>query len=175
VAVSLRLAFPQLQEGSSIMPDKINPVITEMATEVAYQIMSLDQAITLASFSGQLELNAFLPLITFNLLTGLKLLINGTTVFRPTVSRGLKQTQKTVASGSKTVYALRRPLHPTLVMRGLANSLKRHAWKGKTVREAAIEEGLFLLRTNWTAYSRRRNLRDPVLRDQKTVKRKKEK
>jgi aspartate ammonia-lyase len=70
------ITLPRMQEGSSIMPSKINPVIPEMVTQVAFQVISFDQAITLACASGQLELNAFLPLVTFNLLSGLKLLIH---------------------------------------------------------------------------------------------------
>ncbi len=60
--------LPELQAGSSIMPGKVNPVIPEAITQVAYQVMANDLAITLAAQAGQLELNAFLPLIAHNLL-----------------------------------------------------------------------------------------------------------
>ncbi len=66
--------LPALQAGSSIMPHKVNPVIPEMLTQVAIQVFGFDQAITWAAGSGQLELNAFLPLIALNMLESLDLL-----------------------------------------------------------------------------------------------------
>jgi len=63
------LKLPARQAGSSIMPGKINPVIAEMACQVAMQAISRDTAITLAVMNGQLELNAFMPLIAHNLLS----------------------------------------------------------------------------------------------------------
>jgi aspartate ammonia-lyase len=69
------IVLPALQAGSSIMPGKINPVIPELMAQVAIQVSALDQAITWAVGSGQLELNAFLPLIAVDLLESLELLI----------------------------------------------------------------------------------------------------
>lgn len=68
------IRLPALQAGSSIMPGKINPVLPEAVNQVAYQVMANDLAITLAAQGGQLELNAFLPLIAHNLLQTLDLL-----------------------------------------------------------------------------------------------------
>jgi len=62
------ILLPDLQVGSSIMPGKVNPVLPELVTQVGYQIMAQDLAITLAAQGGQLELNGFLPLIAANLL-----------------------------------------------------------------------------------------------------------
>ena len=62
------LKLPPRQAGSSIMPGKINPVIAEFAAMAAMQAASRDVAITLAASNGQLELNAFIPLIAHNLL-----------------------------------------------------------------------------------------------------------
>ena len=68
------IALPEQQAGSSIMPGKVNPVITEAVTQAAYQVIGNDLAITLAAQAGQLELNAFLPLIAHNLFEQLDLL-----------------------------------------------------------------------------------------------------
>ena len=68
------IKLPALQAGSSIMPNKVNPVIPEMLSQVAMQVFGFDQAITWAAGSGQLELNAFLPLIALNMLESLELL-----------------------------------------------------------------------------------------------------
>lgn len=68
------ITLPPLQAGSSIMPGKVNPVMPEMATQAAYQVMAYDLAVTLAAQAGQLELNAFLPLLAANLLPGIEIL-----------------------------------------------------------------------------------------------------
>jgi len=70
-----------LQQGSSIMPGKINPVIPEMITEVAMRVIANDSAITLAASHGEFELNAFFPLIADSLLESLDLLNSGIQLF----------------------------------------------------------------------------------------------
>ncbi|MDO4168430.1 MAG: lyase family protein [Lachnospiraceae bacterium] len=79
-----------LQKGSTIMPGKINPVIPEMTTQVAMEVMAYDSAISFAAASGNLELNAFLPLIAYNLLTSLEMLCNTVSIFRTKCIEPLK-------------------------------------------------------------------------------------
>lgn len=76
----IRLA--PMQMGSTIMPGKVNPVIPEMVTQIAMKVMANDQAISMAAASGNLELNAFLPLIADCLLESLTILIEGTRLLR---------------------------------------------------------------------------------------------
>lgn len=59
--------LPARQNGSSIMPGKVNPVIPEVVNQVAFNIMGNDLTITMAAEGGQLELNAFEPIIFWNL------------------------------------------------------------------------------------------------------------
>ncbi len=68
------LRLPALQKGSSIMPGKVNPVICEVAIQVAAQVIGNDGAITIAGSQGQFELNVRVPLIARNLLDSIKLL-----------------------------------------------------------------------------------------------------
>ncbi|MGV8905432.1 MAG: aspartate ammonia-lyase [Acetobacterium sp.] len=75
------ISLPAVQAGSSIMPGKINPVIPEAVNQVAFQIIANDTAITLASMSGQLELNAFMPVIAKNLFETLDILRNTLPIF----------------------------------------------------------------------------------------------
>ena len=63
--------LPAKQQGSSIMPGKINPVIPEVVNQVAFNIIGNDVTITLAAEAGQLELNAFEPIIFYNLFQSL--------------------------------------------------------------------------------------------------------
>lgn len=59
--------LPPKQNGSSIMPGKVNPVIPEVVNQVAFNVIGNDVTITMAAESGQLELNAFEPVIFYNL------------------------------------------------------------------------------------------------------------
>ena len=60
--------LPELQKGSSIMPGKVNPVIPEVVTQVAAQVIGNDAAITVGGMQGHFELNVFIPLMARNLL-----------------------------------------------------------------------------------------------------------
>ena len=71
-----------VQQGSTIMPGKINPVIPEMVMQCAMKVIANDTAITLAAEHGEFELNAFLPLIADSLLESLELLKNAVYIFR---------------------------------------------------------------------------------------------
>ncbi len=137
------IKLPGLQEGSSIMPDKVNPVITEMATSVAFQVMSLDHAITLAASSGQLELNAFLPLIAFNLLTELKLLKNAVSIFRTHLVEGIEADERRCRQWLEESLCLATALAPYVGHEKAGEISKRACAGGKTIAEAAVETGYF--------------------------------
>ncbi|QHQ60953.1 aspartate ammonia-lyase [Anaerocolumna sedimenticola] len=66
--------LPAKQNGSSIMPGKVNPVIPEVVTQVAFHIIGNDMAITMAAEAGQLELNAFEPVLFYNLFESIETL-----------------------------------------------------------------------------------------------------
>src|SRR5205085_3641983 len=68
------IALPELQKGSSIMPGKVNPVIPEVVTQVAAQVIGNDAAISIGGMQGHFELNDFVPLMARNLLGSIKLL-----------------------------------------------------------------------------------------------------
>ncbi|MDQ7794903.1 MAG: lyase family protein [bacterium] len=84
------IELPPLQAGSSIMPGKVNPVMTEMMAQVAYQVIGADLAVTLGAQAGQLELNAMLPLIAHNLLGALDLMAAGVEAFTDRCVRGIR-------------------------------------------------------------------------------------
>ena len=74
--------LPAMQPGSSIMPGKINPVIPEVTNMVAYRVMANDLVVTLASEAGQLQLNAFEPVVAAALFEGQTILINAAHTLR---------------------------------------------------------------------------------------------
>lgn len=76
------ITLPSVQVGSSIMSGKVNPVMTEMVCQMAMKVMSNDHAITLAAMNGQLELNAFTPLIADTLLESLEIMTKAILLFK---------------------------------------------------------------------------------------------
>jgi len=81
--------LPPKQNGSSIMPGKVNPVIPEVMSQVAFKIIGNDVAITMAAEAGQLELNAFEPLIFFNLFQSIEMLANGINTLTENCIKGI--------------------------------------------------------------------------------------
>src|SRR5689334_17536368 len=73
--------LPELQKGSSIMPGKVNPVIPEVVTQVAAQVIGNDAAITIGGMNGHFELNVYIPLMARNLLGSVKLLASASRLF----------------------------------------------------------------------------------------------
>ena len=69
------LFLPELQKGSSIMPGKVNPVIPEVVTQVAAQVIGNDTAVTIGGMNGHFELNVYVPLIARNVLQSIALLV----------------------------------------------------------------------------------------------------
>ena len=78
------------QQGSSIMPGKVNPVIPEMVMQCAMKVMADDSAIAMAAAHGEFELNAFEPLIADCLLESLQLLIRSVRLSGRLVSKAWK-------------------------------------------------------------------------------------
>jgi aspartate ammonia-lyase len=68
--------LPARQAGSSIMPGKVNPVIPEVVTQVAYEVIGNDLTVTMAAEAGQLQLNAFEPVIAYSLFRSVNHLAN---------------------------------------------------------------------------------------------------
>ncbi|MDO5644437.1 MAG: aspartate ammonia-lyase [Dermabacter sp.] len=66
--------LPAVQPGSSIMPGKVNPVIPEVVNQVAFQVIGNDLTVTMAAESGQLQLNAFEPVIAYNILDSTRIM-----------------------------------------------------------------------------------------------------
>ncbi|MEP9371922.1 aspartate ammonia-lyase [Mesorhizobium sp. KR1-2] len=76
------ISLPAVQPGSSIMPGKVNPVIPEVVTQVAYQVMGNDVTVAMAAEAAQFQLNAMEPVVVFNVLNSIRMLTRAATVLR---------------------------------------------------------------------------------------------
>jgi aspartate ammonia-lyase len=134
--------LPPVQAGSSIMPGKVNPVIPEVMNQVAYQVMANDLAVTLAAQAGQLELNAFLPLIARNLLESMEILNNGVRVFIDRCIKGITADTERCRVLLEESYGLLTALTGHIGYGKAAEVAQTVVRDGKTVREAVLDTGL---------------------------------
>ena len=131
------------QPGSSIMPGKVNPVISESLIQVGAQVIGNDSAITLAGLSGNFELNVMMPLIAYNLLQSIHLLANAVNHFSKRCIQGLKADRKRCEEMVEKSLALATALTPKIGYEKAARIAKKASVQDKTIRQVVEEEGLF--------------------------------
>ena len=137
------ICLPHLQPGSSIMPGKVNPVIPEMITQVAYQVMASDLAITLAAQAGQLELNAFLPLVAHHLLGSMSLLTRALEIFVEKCVRGITANEQRCRDLLEHSDGLATALVPHIGYTEACRLLREAHRTGRPLAQVVAEEGLF--------------------------------
>ncbi|WP_069650713.1 aspartate ammonia-lyase [Caloranaerobacter ferrireducens] len=136
------IELPMMQAGSSIMPGKVNPVIPEMVAQVAMKVIANDYTITLASSSGQLELNAFIPLIAESLLESLELLNDAVVLFREKCIEGIKVNEKRCRENLERSTALVTALVHHIGYDRASEIAKKALKNNKTIREVLREENI---------------------------------
>ena len=136
------LRLPAVQVGSSVMPGKVNPVICEAVGQAALQAIAQDQAVTLAAQSGQLELNAFLPLLAHALLGNLDLLERADTLFRARCIDGLTADAERCAELLERSHAQVTALVPALGYELAADVAKDAQATRRTIRAVVLTRGL---------------------------------
>lgn len=132
--------LPKMQAGSTIMPGKVNPVIPEMVAQVSLRVISNDSAITMASSMGQLELNAFTPLIAECLLESLELLERSVTLFKDKCINDLKMDEDRCLENLENSLVSATSLVPHLGYDKASLISKKALATGKTIREILLEE-----------------------------------
>lgn len=136
------IRLPERQAGSSLMPGKVNPVIPEAVNQIAFHVISGDVAITMAAQAGQLELNAFLPLIAHHLLGNIQMLTRCVTMFGDLCIRGIEANEERCKQLLDTSLATASALVP-YVGYDQATQTARHAYhKGISIDQAAVELGM---------------------------------
>jgi fumarate hydratase class II len=135
------LKLPAVQPGSSIMPGKVNPVMAEALMMACVKVMGNDTSITFAGASGNLELNAMLPLIAYDLLQSLQILAGAAAAFEEKCVRGLEADAERCRGVLDRSLALATALVPRLGYDAAADLAKEAHAKGKSIREVALERG----------------------------------
>lgn len=129
-----------MQAGSSIMPGKVNPVIPEMVVQTGIKVIANDQAITMAAAYGQLELNAFMPIIADTLLDSLEMMEKAITLFRERCIDVLEVDTKRCLEHLLNSTALATALVHHIGYDQAAQVAKKALRESKTVKEVLLEE-----------------------------------
>jgi fumarate hydratase class II len=134
--------LPELQKGSSIMPGKVNPVIPEVVTQVAAQVIGNDQAITIGGMQGHFELNVFVPLMARNLLDSIKLLSAAARLLAEKCVDGIEANREQCERYAELTLSAATALNPYIGYDRAAEIVKKAASSGRSLREIAREEGV---------------------------------
>jgi fumarate hydratase, class II len=134
--------LPELQKGSSIMPGKVNPVIPEVVTQVAAQVIGNDQAITVGGMQGHLELNVFVPLLARNLLESIRLLAAASRLLAEKCVDGIEANREQAERYAELTLSAATALNPHIGYDRAAEIVKTAASTGRSLREVAREAGV---------------------------------
>jgi len=137
------IRLPEVQAGSSIMPGKVNPVIPEMVTQVAFQVMGNDQVLAAAAAAGQLELNAFMPLIAQNLLHSLEILVNAVCILAEKCIRGIRANEERCRRWLEESHGFITALTPHIGYERAVEFVHKALSEGKKLKDVVTDSGLF--------------------------------
>jgi fumarate hydratase, class II len=135
------ISIPATQPGSSIMPGKVNPVMSEMMLMVAAQVVGNDATIALAGsgLGSSFELNVMMPVMAYNLLQCIELLARAARVFADRCVAGLAANEERCESLVEQSLAMCTSLAPLIGYDQAADIAKESFKTGKTVRQVAME------------------------------------
>jgi fumarate hydratase class II len=136
------IALPELQKGSSIMPGKVNPVIPEVVTQVAAQVIGNDAAITVGGMQGHFELNVFVPLLARNLLDSVKLLASACRLFADKCVDGIEAQRENAERYAELTLSAATALNPYIGYDRASEIVKEASRSGRSLREVAREQGV---------------------------------
>jgi fumarate hydratase class II len=135
------ISIPSTQPGSSIMPGKVNPVMSEMVLQVAAQVVGNDATVAWAGAMGStFELNVMMPVMAYNLLQSIELLSRAARVFADRCVAGIEANRERCESLVEQSLAMCTSLAPLIGYDKAAEVAKESMKTGKTVRQIAAEK-----------------------------------
>ncbi|HEX8046208.1 aspartate ammonia-lyase [Rhizobium sp.] len=135
------ITLPAMQAGSSIMPGKINPVIPEMVNQVAYAVIGNDITITMAAEAGQLQLNAFEPIMVRALSQSISQLSAACRILAERCVDGIQANPAIMAARVEESIGLATALNPLIGYYAATEVAQEALASGRTVPEVVLERG----------------------------------
>ncbi len=136
------IKLPARQAGSSIMPGKVNPVIPEVMNQVAFEVIGNDVTITMASEAGQLQLNAFEPIMGYAIHKSLTHLTNACKTLQVNCIEGIQANHELLAKRVAESVTLVTALNPIIGYEKAALIAKTALATGGTIAEVAETLGI---------------------------------
>ena len=134
--------LPAKQNGSSIMPGKVNPVIPEVVNQVAFNIIGNDVTITMAAEAGQLELNAFEPIVFYCMFQSIDTLAYAVQTFVDNCVLGITANETRCRYLVENSVGIITAICPHVGYQKAADIAKKAMHTGEAVRELILQEGL---------------------------------
>lgn len=134
--------LPAQQAGSSIMPGKVNPVIPEAVSQVAFAIAGTDVTVTMAAEAGQLQLNAFEPVIAYSLLQSISWMAQACMTLRVNCVDGITANEERLEGMVATSVGVITALIPFIGYGPAAELAKQALKSGRPVADLVVEAGL---------------------------------
>lgn len=134
--------LPAKQNGSSIMPGKVNPVIPEVVNQVAFNAIGNDMTITMAAEAGQLELNAFEPIIFYCLFQSIDTIAYAVNTFVDNCVIGITANETRCRYFVENSVGIITAICPYVGYQKAAEIAKEAIKTGESVRKLIIERGL---------------------------------
>ncbi|MFH8565402.1 aspartate ammonia-lyase [Streptomyces sp. NPDC017988] len=134
--------LPPVQAGSSIMPGKVNPVIPEVVNQVAFEVIGNDVTITMAAEAGQLQLNAFEPVILHSLAKSITSLRAACLTLAERCVEGITANTEVLRASVETSIGLVTALNPHIGYTAATEIAREALSTGRGVAELVLEKGL---------------------------------
>ncbi|MFF4116138.1 aspartate ammonia-lyase [Streptomyces sp. NPDC001714] len=134
--------LPPVQAGSSIMPGKVNPVIPEVVNQVAFEVIGNDLTVTMAAEAGQLQLNAFEPVIAYSLLRSLTHLRAACDTLATRCVPGITANREHLHDSVHRSIGLVTALAPHIGYAASTALARQALATGRSVKDLAAEAGL---------------------------------
>lgn len=134
--------LPAKQNGSSIMPGKVNPVIPEVVNQVAFNIIGNDMTITMAAEAGQLELNAFEPIVFYCLFQSIDTLTYAVETFIDNCVIGITANEERCRELVENSVGIITALCPHIGYQTAADLAKEAITTKRPIRELILERGI---------------------------------
>lgn len=134
--------LPAVQAGSSIMPGKVNPVIPEVVNQIAFLVIGNDVTVSFAADGGQLQLNAFEPIIAHSLFDSLIYLRNGCITLAERCVKGITANEERLNEHMTRSVGIVTALNPFIGYENASSVAKEAYTSNKSVTEIVLERGL---------------------------------
>ena len=134
--------LPPVQAGSSIMPGKVNPVIPEVVNQIAFEVIGNDVTVSFAAEAGQLQLNAFEPIIAHSLFKSVTHLSKGCLTLAERCVSGITANRERLRASVENSIGVVTALNPYIGYANATEVAQQALMTGKSVYDLVLEKKL---------------------------------